>query len=103
MSSRDEATLDRLQEVLGARKIDFLFIDGDHGYEGVKYDFDHYLPFVSQNGLVALHDVNLPIGPACEVGKFWKELEVGQHATRAIIGDPPRNMGIGLVAVDGVF
>ena len=103
MSSRDAATLERLQEILGSRKIDFLFIDGDHRYEGVKYDFTHYLPFVSEKGLVALHDVNLPVGSECEVGKFWKELEASEHATQAIIGNPPRNMGIGLVSVDGAF
>src|SRR5262245_8562946 len=38
-------------------KIDFLFIDGDHSYEGCKADLDSWLPKVKPGGIVALHDV----------------------------------------------
>lgn len=37
-------------------KIDFLFIDGDHSYEGVKKDFDLYLPLMNKGGIIAFHD-----------------------------------------------
>jgi len=103
MNSRDESTLERLHEILGTRKIDFLFIDGDHRYEAVKHDFFHYLPFVSDKGLVALHDVNLSVGPGGDVRKFWLEFEASDFVTRTIVGDPPGNMGIGLVAVGGTL
>ena len=39
-------------------KIDFLFIDGDHSYEGVKLDFDLYSTIMSDNGTIMLHDTD---------------------------------------------
>lgn len=39
-------------------KIDFLFIDGDHSYEGVKLDFELYSKLLSDNGLILLHDTD---------------------------------------------
>jgi hypothetical protein len=39
-------------------KIDFLFIDGDHTYEGVKLDFDLYSNLLSDNGVVVIHDTD---------------------------------------------
>ena len=39
-------------------KIDFLFIDGDHSYEGVKLDFDLYSTLLSKNGIIMLHDTD---------------------------------------------
>lgn len=38
------------------RKIDVLFIDGDHSYEAVKKDWEKYSPFVKPKGQVFLHD-----------------------------------------------
>jgi predicted O-methyltransferase YrrM len=38
------------------RKIDLLFIDGDHTYEGVKHDWELFSPFVRPFGLVIFHD-----------------------------------------------
>jgi hypothetical protein len=38
-------------------KIDFLFIDGDHTYEGVLADLNNWTPFIKQGGVVVLHDV----------------------------------------------
>jgi predicted O-methyltransferase YrrM len=36
---------------------DFLFIDGDHSYEGCKADWDNYSPMVRAGGLIGFHDV----------------------------------------------
>lgn len=36
--------------------IDFLFIDGDHSFDGVKNDFEKYSPLV--NGTIVFHDYN---------------------------------------------
>jgi predicted O-methyltransferase YrrM len=38
-------------------KIDFLFIDGDHSYEGVKKDWDLYSPLLKPNSIVLFHDI----------------------------------------------
>jgi predicted O-methyltransferase YrrM len=39
--------------------IDFLFIDGDHAYESCLRDFTEWSPFVSEGGLIALHDARV--------------------------------------------
>ncbi|MGA2137411.1 MAG: class I SAM-dependent methyltransferase [Verrucomicrobiia bacterium] len=39
-----------------SRKIDLLFIDGDHTYEGVKLDFDLFAPWCSEQALILFHD-----------------------------------------------
>ena len=39
-------------------KIDYLHIDGDHSYEGVKKDFDLYSTIMSENGIITIHDTD---------------------------------------------
>ena len=38
------------------RKIDFLWIDGDHSYAGVKRDIQDWLPLVKKNSFICFHD-----------------------------------------------
>lgn len=39
-------------------KIDYLHIDGDHSYEGVKLDFELYSTIMSENGIITIHDTD---------------------------------------------
>lgn len=39
-------------------KIDVLFIDGDHTYEGVKKDFDLYSTILNEDGVIFIHDTD---------------------------------------------
>lgn len=39
-------------------KIDVLFIDGDHSYEGVKKDFELYSKILNEKGIIILHDTD---------------------------------------------
>ena len=39
------------------RKIDFLFIDGNHAFDAVKHDFETWGAFVKPGGYIAFHDV----------------------------------------------
>jgi hypothetical protein len=39
-------------------KIDVLFIDGDHSYNGVKLDFDLYSTILSDKGIIMIHDTD---------------------------------------------
>jgi hypothetical protein len=39
-------------------QVDFLFIDGDHSYEGVKTDFELYSQILSENGVIVIHDTD---------------------------------------------
>jgi predicted O-methyltransferase YrrM len=61
---------------LGNEKLDFLFIDGDHTYEGVKKDFEMYSPLVRGGGIVAFHDI-VPSSSDANIGvpRFWNELK----------------------------
>ena len=38
------------------RKIDFLWVDGDHSYEGVKKDILNWMPLVKKSSFVCFHD-----------------------------------------------
>lgn len=45
---------------LKERSFATLLIDGDHSYEGVKYDWEHYNKYVADGGLVLFDDYNEP-------------------------------------------
>jgi predicted O-methyltransferase YrrM len=40
----------------GAGPVDFIFIDGDHSYDGLRGDWEAWSPLVAPGGIVALHD-----------------------------------------------
>lgn len=44
--------------VLQDIKIDVLFIDGDHSYEGVKKDFELYSNIMADKGIIIIHDTD---------------------------------------------
>jgi predicted O-methyltransferase YrrM len=46
---------DLLKHELSGR-LDFLFIDGDHSYEGLQRDWMDWSPLVAESGIIALHD-----------------------------------------------
>lgn len=83
--SHSPQTLERITGLLGGSKLDYLFIDGDHTYEGVKRDFEMYSPLVRDGGIIAFHDIveHRPDDPAlaealglhCEVVRFWEEIK----------------------------
>lgn len=41
---------------LNNERFDFIYIDGDHGYEQVKRDLEHYFPLLSLRGIFAGDD-----------------------------------------------
>lgn len=51
-SSYAPETVTRVKELLNGRTIDFLFIDGDHSFNGVMSDWNAYKDLVSVNGLI---------------------------------------------------
>jgi cephalosporin hydroxylase len=53
----------RAAEHLG---IDLLIIDGDHSYEGVKFDFEHYFPYLKPGGYVIHDDYNAKEWPGVQ-------------------------------------
>jgi predicted O-methyltransferase YrrM len=74
--SHKRETFEKVYQIFEDKGIDFLFIDGDHTYEGVKEDFEMYSQLVRKGGVVAFHDiVEHPTETGCEVNKFWKEVK----------------------------
>ena len=74
--SHNPKTFELVKNFLDGKMIDFLFIDGDHTYEGVKKDFEMYSCLVKNGGIIAFHDIVecLPeVG--CEVSKYWNEIK----------------------------
>jgi predicted O-methyltransferase YrrM len=88
-----------MRQLLNGERLDFLFLDGDHTYEGVKNDFFMYFPLVREGGLAALHDiVHHPSHPDIGVHVFWKELRQSSLTTREIVRDWKQGWGgIGVV------
>lgn len=97
-SSHDPETLSAVRELL--LQVDFLFIDGDHTYEGARQDWETYGPLVRRGGIVAFHDLICP-GPPQEhiqVGRLWREIQRAGYVTRELYAGPGENWGgIGVV------
>lgn len=45
------------------RPIDLLFIDGDHSYDGIRRDWDLFVPHVAEFGVVVFHDTIWDVRP----------------------------------------
>lgn len=99
-SSQDERVIQSTQAIMP--EIDWLFIDGDHTYEGCRADYENYGPRVRPGGIIAIHDIIGGIRPDIEhqpgVIRFWSEIREGRHyAEIALCGGT--NYGIGLIYV----
>jgi predicted O-methyltransferase YrrM len=98
VDSHQTASVDALKNILHGEKLDFLFIDGDHTYEGVKKDFEMYSGFVRSGGIFALHDVvEHSIDTNCDVYRFWNEVKVGKKYTEFIVDPKQGWAGIGVL------
>lgn len=49
---------DKAADLYKDNSLDFVFIDANHHYEGVKQDIVKWLPKVKNNGIIAGHDYN---------------------------------------------
>jgi hypothetical protein len=97
-------------------KIDYLHIDADHSYEGVKKDFDLYSKILSDNAIISIHDTDQKFhdnyivtddikeefyepfdGPAKfikEIGPEWKTFNLFNEG---IVKDKPSSTGLTLI------
>jgi predicted O-methyltransferase YrrM len=99
-SSHEKTTVDKASAILGGKKIDYLFIDGDHTYEGVKSDYIMFSPLVKEGGLIAFHDIKT-VRPDCGVREVWeevtKDMEKGNYWEYAENDYGPLGAGIGVI------
>lgn len=96
--SHSVETREQVSHILGTGKLDLLFIDGDHTYNGVKADFEMYAPLVRSGGIVAFHDIaHHPPELCSDVDVFWQELK-STYQYEEIIHDPNQGWaGIGIL------
>jgi predicted O-methyltransferase YrrM len=87
-----------LQRLLEDRRIDYLFIDADHSYEGVRRDFEMYSALLAEGAMVAFHDIAMnESGPDRLVPAYWKEIK-NRYESREIIADPDQgDCGLGVL------
>ena len=105
-NSQIQETFDKVKEI--CPQFDFIFIDGDHTYQGVKNDFNLYKKLLSPRGVMVFHDID-PLhqfrGDEYAGGNawlWWKELDEGvkselicQHTDdrRCIVNGSPNHLG----------
>jgi cephalosporin hydroxylase len=96
--SHSSTTLRHVAEILENNRIQFLFIDGDDSYQGVKQDFEMYSPLVAPRGIIGLPDiVAAPAATASEVHLFWNEVK-HQFVHRELVSYQAHDgYGIGLL------
>lgn len=91
-------SLQAVKQLLANEPLDFLFIDGDHAYEGVKADYDMYGPLVRPGGAAAFHDI---VGrtPAIVGGvpRFWQEIRQGRDTIEFVRSNTQDGYGIGVL------
>jgi len=96
-------------------KIDYLHIDADHSYEGVKLDFELYSKILSPYGIISIHDTDKnyqdnyvvtddikkdyklfdgPIKLLKEIGPKWEKFNLFNEG---ILKDKPSSTGLTLI------
>ncbi|HWG17846.1 MAG TPA: class I SAM-dependent methyltransferase [Acidobacteriaceae bacterium] len=88
-------TLENVKRIFGGQEVDFLFIDGDHSYEGVKQDWEMYSPLVRKGGLVVFHDVAGNYGET-HAKRVWDDVKTG-YSHREYMFHPEGFYGIGVL------
>lgn len=102
-NSRDQKVIDKVKSILGERKIDVLFIDGDHSITGASTDFRNYGGLVE--GLAIFHDCGQHWGTAdfqpeshqymCATGGVFNAIGTGR---RSLIVQ--EDYGTGIIWID---
>ncbi len=76
--------------------IDFLYIDADHSYEGVKADLEAWVPHVRPGGLILGDDYGSSIYPG--VKRAWDEFERwAEFPLNRFQSSPPQPQGVQLI------
>lgn len=90
-------TRTQVESILGTEKIDVLFIDADHTYEGVKADFELYSSLVGPGGIIGFHDIANPPESNYGVQKFWNEIKHSYRHEEIIADRNQLGYGIGVL------
>ncbi len=91
-------TLSKVKKILNNKSVDFLFIDGDHTYEGVKKDFEMYSPLVKNAGIIGFHDIVVSKkGSNIGVNDFWNQIKKNYENEEIVEDWNQLRRGIGIL------
>ena len=99
--SHSVVTSNKVETILNGKKLDFLFLDGDHTYEGIKKDFNMYSALVKKGGIIAFHDI-APNGIEERVGgvpEFWNEIKFSYNYKEFVNNQNQTGYGIGCLFI----
>ena len=84
-------TVERVRQMIGEQRADYMFIDASHDYDSVKRDYQLWSPLAVR---VGFHDVHNPM-----VYRFWQEVCAfdTDHARTAALWKEMDGHGIGVV------
>lgn len=77
-------------------KYGYIYLDGNHSYEGSRFDFEESLKVATEDALIVLHDVNVS-QPGFGVNRLFAELD-GSRYNKILI---PAWPGLGIVQRKG--
>ena len=96
-SSQTEQMRQRVAAALDDRA-DFIFVDGDHSYEGARRDFELYREIVRPGGLMGFHDIVPGNGqPGYGVPTLWRQLKARHPHRELVTSWTQGGYGIGLL------
>lgn len=82
------------------KKWDYIYLDGDHSYEGAKKDYSFFWPSLNKNGYLLMHDIYTDEKKNPELGDFkygvhrlWRELKKKHKRVITFEGE----YGLGLI------
>lgn len=95
--SHEPSTLRALEGLLDGRMVDYLLIDGDHSYAGVKQDHEMYRHLVRPGGIIVFHDIAPHNRTDCQVDRYWNEVRTSGLYQEYIKQPPQGRFGVGLL------
>ena len=78
------------------KKYDYIYIDGDHTYDGVRLDYKLLWPMLNRDGFMFFHDIlgtGKKYGLEFGVKKFWSEIPNSQKININF----PKQSGLGIL------
>lgn len=76
----------------------YVYLDGDHSYRGIRFDFRKFWPKLERDGFLGIHDIYTRDLGGLDYGvdRFWQEIKK-KHLTMEFGGE----CGLGIIQKDG--
>jgi cephalosporin hydroxylase len=98
--STEPSVINKLNDTLAGRQIEFLFHDASHSSTMFAEDWKLYWPMIADGGVFAAHDINWSADPNCDKSVEWERIKREETYSACYEFLPHRSvseMGIGLV------